>query len=63
MAHVFWKDGTVIVEQSLMVETLDRPSLAHAGLAVAAIANDIGPMIASVFGGATPLTPEPDELG
>lgn len=63
MAHVYWNAGTVIVEQTLMVETLDRPSLAHAGLGVATIANDLGPMIASVFGGATPLTSEPDELG
>jgi hypothetical protein len=55
MAHVFWQDGSVYVEQSLMVETLDRASLSHAGLAVGGIANDVGSMIATVYGGSMPL--------
>jgi hypothetical protein len=55
IARVFWESGAVVVEQSLMADTVDRQALGHAGLGVAAIANDIGPMIATVFGGATPL--------
>lgn len=57
-AHVFWDEGSVRVEQALLADVLDRGSLAHAGQSVAAIANDIGPMIVAVYGGRTPLTAE-----
>jgi hypothetical protein len=55
MAHVYWSNGAVLVEQALFADAVDRGSLAHAGHAVAHIANDLGPMIAAVFGGHTPL--------
>jgi hypothetical protein len=55
-AYVYWDHGTVLVEQALLAEVVDRGSLSHAGQSVAAIANDIGPMIAAVYGGRTPLS-------
>lgn len=54
-AHVYWDHGTVLVEQALLADVVDRGSLSHAGQSVAAIANDIGPMISAVFGGRMPL--------
>jgi len=54
-ARVYWCGGSVMVEQSMLAHTVDRRSLAQAGQSVAAVANDIGPMIATVFGGHTPL--------
>ena len=55
MAHVYWQNGAVLVEQALFAEAVDRSSLSHAGQAVAHIANDIGPMITAVYGGRTPI--------
>lgn len=55
MAHVYWSNGAVLVKQTLFADAVDRGSLAHAGQSVAHIANDLGPMIAAVFGGRTPL--------
>ena len=55
MARVYWINGAVLVEQTLFADTVDRGSLAHAGQSVAHIANDLGPMIAAVYGGRTPL--------
>jgi len=54
-AHVYWDNGTVLVEQSLFAETVDRASLSHAGQSVGHIADDIGQMIVAVFGGRTPI--------
>lgn len=56
-ARVYWQGGSVMVEQSMLAHTVDRRSLAQAGQSVAAVADDIGPMIATVFGGHTPLAP------
>lgn len=55
MAHVYWHNGAVLVEQALFADAVDRGSLAHAGQSVARIANDLGLMIAAVYGGRTPL--------
>ena len=55
-ARVYWEDGAVLVEQAMLAHTVDRRSLAHAGQSVAAVANDIGGMIAAVFGGQTPVS-------
>ena len=53
--HVYWRDGSIIVEQAMLAHTVDRRSLSQAGQSVASVANDIGPMIAAVFGGHTPI--------
>jgi YD repeat-containing protein len=53
--RVYWDDGEILVEQTMLANTVDRRALAHAGQSVAAVANDIGPVIAAVFGGCTPL--------
>ena len=55
-ARVYWEDGAVLVEQAMLAHIVDRRSLAHAGQSVAAVANDIGGMIAAVFGGQTPVS-------
>jgi hypothetical protein len=54
-AHVYWHNGAILVEQSMLAHTVDRKSLAQAGQSVAVVANDVGPMIATVFGGHTPI--------
>lgn len=62
-AHVFWSGGSVIVEQSMLAHAVDRRALAQAGQSVAGVANDIGSMIAAVFGGQTPLQDLEDAAG
>lgn len=52
-----WTGGTVVVEQAIHVSALTRGSLRHALNAVTSTADDVGPMIAAVFGGETPLIP------
>jgi hypothetical protein len=52
---VYWDDGAILVAQTMLAHSLDGRSLAHAGHSVTAIANDIGTVITTVFGGHTPL--------
>lgn len=53
--RVYWDDGDVLVEHTMLAHAVDRRTLAYAGQEVAQVANDIGTMIAAVFGGCTPL--------
>lgn len=53
--HVYWQNGSVIVERAMFAHSVDRRGLAQASGSVATVANDIGPMIAAVFGGCTPI--------
>jgi hypothetical protein len=46
---------TVIVEQTIALDALTRGSLRQACDSVAYVSDDIGPMIAAVFGGNTPI--------
>lgn len=50
MVHVYWQSGAVLVEQALFASAVDRDSLSYAGQAVAHIGNEIGPIIAAVYG-------------
>ncbi|HVV76404.1 MAG TPA: hypothetical protein VHC43_10240 [Mycobacteriales bacterium] len=56
-AWTTWSNGRVIVEQAMPLHSLTRKSLKQALNAVGEIANDIGPMIAAVYGGETPFQP------
>jgi hypothetical protein len=51
---VVWDEGVIRVTAMLHPEGLGRGSLRHALDAVTLVTNDIGPMIASVYGGTTP---------
>jgi hypothetical protein len=55
-----WYDGLVVVDRALATTEVDRDSVRFALEAVVSVADEIGPMIATVHGGATPLTPMPD---
>jgi len=57
-AHVYWADGGVIAEQTLHADGVDSATLAQAWRAVSVVANDLGPMLAAVHGGATPFPAE-----
>ncbi len=57
-AHVYWDDGFVVAEQTLHTHGVDSATLAQAWAAVCAVANDLGPMLAAVHGGATPFPAE-----
>ena len=57
-AHLYWSNGNVLVEQSMFAETVDRSALFLAGQSVGHIADDVGQMIATVFGGRTPIEPD-----
>jgi hypothetical protein len=50
-----WHADAVIVEQVMHVNGVKRSTLAQACAAVGSVADDIGTMIAAVYGGATPF--------
>jgi hypothetical protein len=54
-AAVCWHEGNVLVFQSLSPVGLTRPVLAQAIDAVGTVADDIGLLLAGMFGGATPF--------
>jgi hypothetical protein len=51
---VRWQGNAVIVEQVISLDGLTRGSLREACNSVSFVADDIGPMIATVFGGSLP---------
>jgi hypothetical protein len=54
-ARVTWgSSGVVLVAQTVSAVDLTRPVLAQAIDAVGGVANDIGPLLAGMFGGTTP---------
>jgi hypothetical protein len=55
MAYVFWSSDAVIVSQVLHIDSVNRKALRYACNHVSFIANDVGPMLATVFGGETPI--------
>lgn len=57
-AKVAFHDGTVMVATDLHWAAVDRLALEQAIDAVGQIANDIGSLLAGVYGGATPFPPE-----
>jgi hypothetical protein len=56
-AWTTWSDGLIVVEQALVAKGLKRSALKQALNTVGGTADDIGPMIATVFGGETPFSP------
>jgi hypothetical protein len=56
-AWATWSDGLVVVEQALVAKGLERSGLKQALNTVGGTAADVGPMIATVFGGETPFAP------
>ncbi|MBF9328410.1 T3SS (YopN, CesT) and YbjN peptide-binding chaperone 1 [Mycobacteroides chelonae] len=54
-SHVYWSAGSIIVEQAMLAHAVDLRVLAQAGRSVACVANDIGSMITTLFGGRSPL--------
>lgn len=61
-AWVSWSNRFVYVEQALLLKALTRASLREALDAVGKVANDIGGMIAAVYGGSTPFQPGDAEV-
>jgi hypothetical protein len=57
-ASVCWHDGSVVVFQTLSPVGLTRPVLAQAVDAVSGVANDVGVLVAGMFGGGTPFPAE-----
>ena len=62
---VFWSDGYVVSEANLHWRDVDREGLERLMGATCTMCDDIGPMIATVYGGSTPLQPvaEPADDG
>ena len=59
-AWVTWAGAQVLVSQVMTPESVTVETLDQACRAVVTIANDIGAMIAAVFGGSTPFAPGQD---
>jgi hypothetical protein len=51
---VAWDAGVVRVSAMVHPDALDRASLRHALDAVSVVSNDLGPLMAGVYGGSTP---------
>jgi hypothetical protein len=60
-ASVYWAGGAVIVSQSISPIGLTGPVLAQALAAVGGVADDIGLLLAGVYGGSTPFPAEENE--
>jgi len=58
--RAYWVNGAVIVETTLHWTAVDLGNFERALRSTAAMCDDIGPMVAAVFGGTTPLQPEHD---
>src|SRR5262249_49019112 len=54
-ASAYWHNRAVHVEQVVHAKSVNRKSLRQALDAVSKVADDIGPMIATVYGGETPF--------
>lgn len=61
-ATVSWSCGRVVVEQVLHAKAVRRSTLGQALDAVSFVADDIGTMIATVFGGHTPFPADDAEI-
>lgn len=59
-ARIFWADGIVYVSTELHWTQVDQAALDRAWDCVGSVADDIGAMLATVFGGATPFPVESD---
>jgi hypothetical protein len=59
-AKIGWNHGTIVVEQSMHWATVDKAALERALDAVTVVSDDIGAMLATVYGGSTPY-PSPVE--
>jgi len=57
-ARVGYHDGTVRVSAELHWSAVDRLALEHALLAVGRVSDDVGALLATVYGGSTPFPPE-----
>ena len=57
-SSVMWSSGVVVVTQTISAVGLTRPVLAQALNAVGNVADDIGILLASMFGGSTPYPAE-----
>lgn len=53
-AAAFWQDGIVVVSQTISPIGLTQPVLAQAMKAVGGVADDVGLLLAGVYGGTTP---------
>lgn len=51
--RAYWLQRAIFVEHTLLATALDRETLGRACSAVGTIADDVGPMIALVYGGTT----------
>jgi hypothetical protein len=55
---VFQTGGLVIVRHPLMAQTVDRASLRYALNGVTTVADQVGQLVSSVYGGMLPLQPQ-----
>lgn len=54
-AHVSWSRGAVVVRRTDLYPGMDQRILEYSGRTVAGIANDIGALVATVYGGQVPF--------
>ena len=54
-AKISWAHGMVVVDQAIHWLSVDRASLERAMESVMVVSDDIGPMIAAIYGGETPF--------
>ena len=52
-AHVYWRDDCVIVEQAMAADGVHSSTLQQAIESVSRMSDDVGTLVAAVFGGTT----------
>lgn len=60
---ISWDHGIVVVDTALHWESVDRSTVERALDAVSAVSDEIGIMIATVYGGATPFPLDLESIG
>ena len=53
--NVYWNGDSVIAEQTIHADGLTKKTLGQACLAVGGVSDDIGMLLAAMFGGETPF--------
>jgi hypothetical protein len=54
-AKISWAHGVVVVDESIHWLSVDRGALERAMESVMVVSDDIGPMVAAIYGGETPF--------
>ncbi len=62
-ASISWDDGAIVVDAAIHWMSVDKPAIERALDSVTTVADEIGVMVAAVFGGSTPFPVDLESVG